>query len=147
MKTSDFDYNLPEELTNDTGVISTLCYGIQWDLIMDFVKDVDNQYTQTKYVQDSSGMGWFGVNSKSTMQLAGANLNGNNSNCVKNIYDLAGNVHEWTMESYKDNYRIYRGGTYDMGNKDISASTRGYCIPDGFGDYGLVGFRVALYLK
>ena len=34
-----------------------------------------------------------------------------------------------------------------MGNKDISASTRGHCIPDGFGDYMYVGFRVALYLK
>ncbi len=140
-------YNLPNDLTNDTGVISTLCYGVQWDLTMDFLKDIDNPYTKTKYVEDSSNMGWFGTNSKSTLQKTGTNLNENNSNCVKNIYDLAGNVYEWTMESYKDNFRIYRGGMYEMGNKDISASTRGHCIPDGFGNYICVGFRVALYLK
>lgn len=140
-------YNLPDELTNDTGVISTLCYGVQWDLTMEFLSDVDNSYTKTKYIEDSSSMGWFGTNSKSTLQHTGTNLNGNNDNCVNNIFDLAGNIHEWTMESYKDNFRIYRGGMYEMGNKDISASTRGHCIPDGFGNYMYVGFRVAIYLK
>ncbi len=140
-------YNLQNDLTNDTGVISTLCYGVQWDLTMDFISNINNPYTKTKYIEDSSNMGWFGTNSKSTLQKTGTNLNGNNSNCVKNIYDLAGNIYEWTMESYKDNFRIYRGGMYEMGNKDISASTRGHCIPDGFGDYMYVGFRVALYLK
>ena len=140
-------YNLPDELTNDTGVISTLCYGVQWDLTMEFLSDVDNPYTKTKYIEDSSSMGWFGTNSKSTLQHTGTNLNENNDNCVNNIFDLAGNIHEWTMESYKDNFRIYRGGMYEMGNKDISASTRGHCIPDGFGNYMYVGFRVAIYLK
>ena len=137
-------YYLPNDLTNDTGVISTLCYGVQWDLIMEFLNDIDNPYTKTKYVENSSNMGWYGV---TTLQLTGTNLNGNNSNCVKNIYDLAGNIHEWTMESYKDNYRIYRGGVYDAGDKDFSASTRGHCVPDGMGSYMYVGFRVALYLK
>lgn len=137
-------YNLPNDLTNDTGVISTLCYGVQWDLTMDFLSDVINPYTQTKYVENSTDMGWYGT---TTLQLTGTNLNGKNSNCIKNIYDLAGNIHEWTMESYKDNYRIYRGGVYDAGNKDFSASTRGHCVPDGLGSYMYVGFRVALYLK
>lgn len=137
-------YNLPNDLTNDTGVISTLCYGVQWDLTMDFLGDVYNTYSHTKYVENSSGMGWYGT---TKLQLTGTNLNSNNSNCVKNIYDLAGNIHEWTMESYKDKYRIYRGGLYDAGKNDFSASTRGHCVPDGLGSYMYVGFRVALYLK
>ncbi len=137
-------YNLPNDLTNDTGVISTLCYGVQWDLTMDFLDDVYNTYSHTKYVENSSGMGWYGT---TKLQLTGTNLNSNNSNCVKNIYDLAGNIHEWTMESYKDKYRIYRGGLYDAGKNDFSASTRGHCVPDGLGSYMYVGFRVALYLK
>ena len=41
-------YNLPDDLTNDTGVISTLCYGVQWDLVMDFLSDIDNTYEKTK---------------------------------------------------------------------------------------------------
>lgn len=28
---------------------------------------------------------------------------------VKNIYDLAGNVFEWTMKSYNNVYRVFRG--------------------------------------
>ena len=32
---------------------------------------------------------------------------------VKNIYDLAGNIWEWTLEAYGTNNRIKRGGRYD----------------------------------
>ena len=44
--------------------------------------------------------------------LTGIDINSNKSNCVKNIYDLAGNVYEWTMESYDASSRIPRGGDY-----------------------------------
>ena len=135
-------YKLPKNLTNTTGVISTLCYGIQWDLVMEFMKDVDNLFTNTKYIEDSTNMGFFAFNSHASRQPTGSDIDENSSNCVKNIYDMAGNVYEWTMEAYKNHYRIYRGGHFEMGNVKPSASMRAYAIPS-FG----VGFRVALYIK
>ena len=32
---------------------------------------------------------------------------------VNNIYDLAGNVYDWTLEAYSTNYRFFRGGRYN----------------------------------
>lgn len=141
------EYKLPKDLQNNTGVISTLCYGVQWDAVMRFVSDIDNPHTNTKYIVDSTNMGWYAFNSKSTLQLTGVSVDSNNSNCIKNIYDLAGNVYEWTMESYKNNYRIYRGGMYEMGNVKPSASTRAHAIPNIFNGASTIGFRVALYIK
>lgn len=34
---------------------------------------------------------------------------------TNNIYDMAGNVWEWTTEAYSTNGRVYRGGYYDYG--------------------------------
>ena len=133
-------YGLPDNLTNDTGVISTLCYGIQWDLIMDFVSNIENPYNNKKYIEDSTNMGYY---VSASAQLTGTDSD-NIINSVKNIYDLAGNVYEWTMESYKNKYRICRGGMHEMGSVNYSASLRGYEFPNL--EYGR-GFRVALYIK
>lgn len=137
-------YNLPKNSKNETGVVSTLCYGIEWDLVIDFMKDVQNPYTNTKYIEDSTKMGFFAYDSHATRQPTGKDIDDKSSNCVKNIYDMAGNVWEWTMESYKENYRIYRGGMFEMGNEKPSASMRAHVTPDWYNDR--VGFRVALYV-
>lgn len=140
-------YNLPPKIENSTNAISTLCYGVQWDIVMDFVKDIDNAYTSTKYIKDSTNMGWFAHTSHNQMQLAGTDIDDKSSNCVKNIYDLAGNVYEWTMEAYKEKFRIYRGGQYEMGDVKPSASMRAFCVPDGEDGNVFTGFRVTLYIK
>ena len=76
------------------------------------------------------------------------NTDDNINNSVKNIYDLAGNVYEWTMEAYKNKYRICRGGMYEMGNNaKASASMRAQTLPDNSDNIPLLGFRVALYIK
>ena len=128
---------------------STLCYGVQWDAIMRWMQDVTN-LTGGKYVEDSAGMGWYSDNYSNDStgnadHKTGIDLNGG-KNKVKNIYDLAGNVFEWTMESYSTDDRVTRGGSYYSSGSDRPASSRYDYSPSGGYDYS-VGFRVTLYLN
>ena len=46
------------------------------------------------------------------------------SRVTKNIYDLAGNVSEWTMENYNNANRVNRGGFYNNNGNTYPASHR-----------------------
>ena len=127
-------------------VTSTLIYGVQWDAIMRWMQDVPN-LTGGKYVEDSTGMGWYSDNysSGNANHQTGIDVDGG-KNKVKNIYDLAGNVLEWTMESYSTTNRTYRGGDYIYSGSDDPVSVRRISdIPSS--SYTGLGFRVALYLN
>ena len=129
---------------NGDNVTSTLIYGVQWDAIMRWLRDVPN-LTGGKYVQDSTGMGWYSDNvSGNATHQTGIDLNGG-KNKVKNIYDLAGNVREWVMESYRTDVRIGRGGNYGDSGSGDPASDRNYNRPSYSDSY--FGFRVAIYLN
>lgn len=62
----------------------------------------------------------------------------------KNIYDLAGNIQEFTMEKNNSNEVMLRGGFSPAGGADYPVSYR-YATSEGAGASD--GFRVALYLK
>ncbi len=101
------------------GVTSTLIYGIQWDAIMTWL---DPAYTtgscdtNNSFVANSAGKGNYSGSLKET---------GSDANyAVNNIYDLAGNVWEWTMEAYDSTIREYRGGDYDDSGEESPASGR-----------------------
>ena len=61
----------------------------------------------------------------------------------KNIYDLAGNVHEWTLTADSTSYRVGRGGNCISG----SGSARITSIDYPYGYSYRVGSRLALYIK
>ena len=68
--------------------------------------------------------------------------------CKKmNIYDLAGNTWEWTLEyAYSSLPCTYRGGSYGVpsgGTKNVSGRSQGSTT--AMSDYGNIGFRVTLY--
>ena len=89
---------------DSTSVVSTLCYGVQWDAVMNFVSDAEHN------IKNSKSWG----NYSDTLQTCGYSEDWK----AKNIYDLSGNVMEWTMEFYKLQYdydsfnytRAFRGG-------------------------------------
>ena len=120
----------------ETNVKSTLCYGVQWDAVMNFM---DNKYVNGNaegYVKNSENQG----NYAGTIARTGDK----ETYAVKNIYDMAGNVYEWTMEAYGTDNRVIRGGCYDSSGDLVPASYRNYDFPD-YSDY-YFGFRVTLYL-
>ena len=133
-----------------TSVKSTLCYGVQWDAALNYIdpKYITNAEAigkpsceETSYVRDSSGKGnYFDSDSTNNPGQTGAKDEYN----IKNIYDLAGNVYEWTMESCYTNVRVYRGGYYSSSGSDSPSSLRNFGSPDIA--YSRFGFRTTLYL-
>ena len=153
---------------DDYGVTSTLCYGIQWDAMLDFIIKNDNgvhnvtssanwgNYSNTdadiwkitrrtaQYKKDNQ---WNAITEDLTKEVAGDNAltTGANDNFqAKNIFDVAGNLEEWTMECRATNSRVLRGGRYRFSGNIYPASYRNY---DGIANTNVCyGFRPALYL-
>ena len=119
-----------EMYEGSNSVVSHLIYGVEWDAALRFI---DPEFTG--YVKDSSDKGNYTGSLVNTGYYA-----------VNNIYDMAGNVYEWTMEASSDTTRVARGGAFNTSSSDYPASTRnGYGAPD-FTNISF-GFRVSLYLK
>ena len=149
--------NFDTENTYTDDVRSTLIYAVQWDAIMKWMEEEDirnpNVEENPLYIQDSTGMGWYNNNYQTgnPTHQTGIDVDSNKSNCVNNIYDLAGNVYEWTMESYYATKRVVRGGTYlqvGLGNSAFiypASSRHTNFFPYNSSDS--TGFRVTLYLK
>ena len=64
---------------------------------------------------------------------------------ANNIYDLAGNVRDWTMEAFNTSYRVYRGGNYSNHGANNPASNRNNGNPT-YSNSGN-GTRATLYIK
>ncbi|MFR8104696.1 MAG: type II secretion system protein [Clostridia bacterium] len=119
---------------NTYGVNSTLCYGVQWDAVMAFIDpayktgtcDVDNSF-----VANSTGKGNYDEDANTNSWKGNIALAGSSSDYAqKNIYDLAGNAREWTMEAYSNDGRLTRGGDYRNNGSDYPASFCLGFIPD-----------------
>ncbi len=113
-------------------VTSTLIYGVQWDTTLKFFND-------EAYLKNSTEKGHY-----STRILTKTGSNENYK--IKNIYDMAGNAWEWTMEAYENNTRVIRGGIVtDRDGSYDSASSR--CHNGPIYTNSEDGFRIALYLQ
>ena len=92
-------------------------------------------------------MGWYSDNSGDNPQKTGIDIREENkgSNQVKKIYDLAGNVEEWTMESCDTYNRVPRGGDYSSAGSYCPASSRDAYSTSYSGSF--IGFRPTLFLN
>ena len=103
-------------------VTSTLIYGIQWDMMLRYV-------SEEKSVNDSNSWGNYDDSTGDAAINSGlSNMNyttgRNEAWKAKNIYDIAGNVYEWTMEAYYTDNRVDRGGYCNNPGSLNSASYR-----------------------
>ncbi len=135
-----------------TSVTSTLIYGVQWDAIMAWIepryKDknkAEELLAEKNFVANSTGKGNYKEDENTNPWKGKVTTTGASADyAVKNIYDLAGNVYEWTMESYYTNGRVCRGGHYNGTGFNNPASFRGGGSPASSSVD--IGFRLTLYL-
>ena len=117
-----------------TNVTSTLVYGVQWDAVMRWISEDENL---AKYLTESTGKGNYNT--------GGTIPTGSNPEYqLKNIYDIAGNVWEWTMEAYSTDNRVHRGGTYSYTGSNNAVSSRLIYSPDN--TCPCLGFRLAFFV-
>lgn len=128
-------------------VCSHLPYGAEYDSILEWFIE-SKQKTPNEIIYDSSSFG--------NVRNSYRNENGNHVLlptgsseyfCVNEIYDLAGNVTEWTQETYDFQKHspysyIHRGGSY-MDITPVAHKNR--CDTDAT-RLNKTGFRIALYL-
>ena len=150
------------------GKTSSLMFGIQWDLVL---KHIENKKGKTKDELKNDSTIW-GNYSHATFEITKGKystdygdtfteVNGTYTkpissnvlittgaterNSVLNIYDLAGNEWEWTLEKNTNTYHpsVYRGGKYSISGSLYPASDRGIYSTSNSSNH--VSFRPALW--
>ena len=113
----------------------------------------DNSYingtpSSSSYVRESDGKGWYldNYSTGNPNRLTGIDMDANASNKVKNIYDMAGNIREWTMEAHVTDRRVQRGGDYHFTGSGQPVSTR-FDTNAITTSSNYSGFRITLFLN
>ena len=121
------------EWLNDTGM--------DWDKIASNSGSWGNYYDVTfTYKTSEEGNEQTKQSNTSTLVPTGSS----EYNKANNIYDLAGNLYEWTQEAYGTVSRVYRGGFYYDNGSDGPARYRYYNNPNNTLDNR--GSRPTLYI-
>ena len=124
-----------------TTATSTLCYGVQWDSVLTWI---DPEYDD--FAKDSTGKGNYNEDENTNPWKGNLATTGTSKDYkINNIYDLAGNAWEWTMESKDDNGRVNRGGYYRSEGSGGTVSYRSSSYP--LGRHSSISFRISLYLN
>ena len=121
-------------------VKTQMIWGCQWDVTMNWLIS-SGAKTSNEVNKDSSSWGNYNntlvkaddgtTDIKESGRSAKLTTGKTTFTMANNIYDLAGNVAEWTQEAFGTSSRADRGGNYDFSSSDIPASGRGSHNPDG----------------
>jgi len=132
-------YKKAKGIAVNGNVTSSMIWGSQWDATMRWMYNSENG-EKKKYTYDSTGKGNYnGTNG--TKAIATGSVD---AYAVNNIYDMGGNVNDWTIEAGLTIVRVTRGGGSNVIGSSSPASRRSNNDPTDRNEY--LGFRVALYM-
>ena len=136
-----------------TSVKSKLVSSYAWDTAIAFIQKTNSDYgssSEEGNYKDSPTFNYTGIADTEKNKQTKANGTGiliptGQTTAVNNIYDMGGNVFEWTTEScsFKIGPITRRGGYYGSGFANGPAGIRSHDA-DGASDYD--GFRLTLFL-
>ena len=159
-----------EQIVRKLNNNANLLFGIQWDLTLKFLQenadlsmnDITTDSTkwgnfvnssvninQGQYQVDNwESINWMNINSGSTVTKATSSIwklttGASNSTKKLNIFDIAGNVAEWTLESNSTGNIIARGG--DGYNQDSESSAENHAYHGISDANSYTGFRATIY--
>ena len=103
-------YKLCKTIKANENVATSMLWGCQWDATMRWMQTSSNSEV-ANFPTNSEGKGNYRGTQGSTDKAIPTGSNPNYA--VNNIYDMAGNVFDWTIEANITFYRVVRGGHYD----------------------------------
>ena len=127
---------------------SKLISGAGWDRTLNWLIETKAKTENEVFVNSSSWGNYDDSTGNAKTNSGEGNMNyttgRNEAWKANNIYDLAGNVWDWTTEAYSSDKRVQRGGSYCNGGSGTPASCRANDVSgQSINDFG---FRPALYL-
>ena len=149
-------YPRMKNISSNTNIQTSMIWGSLWDETLQWLIDTGaktyadmtnstswgNYYNSTfTYKTNTSGSTATKNTNRSTRIPAGSS----EYTKANNIYDLAGNVWDWTLEGHGSVNRCFRGGSYYDNGTSGPAQYRFNYYPDG--SNGSYGFRSYLYVK
>ncbi len=150
---------------NSNDLTSSLLFGIQWDLTLKFIEK-NGEITKNQITSDSTSWGnyqnsnftiykgkysndtgknytdvnnYYSISHTGTGEYTLLTTGATKRNSKLNIFDLAGNLCEYTLEN-SEQKSVIRGGTYTEAGNSLSAFSRNTAS-----DNSIIGFRVSLY--
>ena len=134
-------YNKSKGVAVNSNVTTSMIWGCQWDAVMRWMYNSGDNDKKT-YTYDSTGKGNYAGTQGSTNKAIPTGSN--DTYAVNNIYDMAGNVRDWTIEAYGTYDRVGRGGYCYSTASYNPASSRGNNNPTNSNSDN--GSRLALYM-
>ena len=147
---------------NNNNIETGMIWGNQWDRTMMWLIECNTKNPETgkskeEVISDSTSWGNYSNATFTYTNSSGGTSTKNSGSGLRiptgsteytkanNIYDLAGNVLDWTMEAYYTNGRVLRGGYFNRNGTTYPASDR---YSDGSpNSYSEDGCRAVLYIK
>ena len=133
-------YKVCKTIKANDNVATSMLWGCQWDATMRWMQTSSNSEV-ANFPTNSAGKG----NYEDTNGNSPIPTGSNSAYSVNNIYDMAGNVYDWTIEASITLYRVIRGGNYSNAASNYPASRRSGINPTSSNSYS--GCRSTLYIK
>ncbi len=153
-------YNMYKRCKNikgdNTNVETGMIWGNQWDRTLMWLIETGSK-TKEQIADDSTSWGNYIDATFEYVNNSGSTATKNKNSSTRiptgsteytkanNIYDLVGNVRDWTMEASSTGNRVCRGGYYYSNGGNYPADVRNYSYPTY--SYYNSGCRSALYIK